>query len=68
MVHPNPPSMFERLFGRRDSRPRAPEPADMGTAFGMEQTLDQPDYPDKVGVRNVSRRWLPGRRSAGATR
>lgn len=68
MVHPNPPTMFERLFGRRDARPREPEPADMGTAFGMEQTLDQPDYPEKVGVTKVSHRWLPGIRRVGATR
>ncbi|MBP6902456.1 MAG: hypothetical protein KBC73_20370 [Burkholderiaceae bacterium] len=28
-------------FGRRRRAARAPEPADMGTAFGMEQWLDE---------------------------
>lgn len=44
MTRPIPPSLFERLFGRRGTRRRAPEPADLGTAFGMEQTFDRPEW------------------------
>ena len=35
-------SLFSRLAGRRGVV-RQPEPADLGTAFGMEQWLDTPD-------------------------
>ncbi len=51
--------MFERLFGRRGSRRREPEPADLGTAFGMEQTLDQPEPPQRGARADIARAWLP---------
>ncbi|MDT7833704.1 hypothetical protein [Aquabacterium sp. OR-4] len=35
-------SLFSRLAGRRGVV-REPEPADLGTAFGMEQWLDEAD-------------------------
>jgi hypothetical protein len=38
------PSLLARLTGRRLHRQRQPEPADMGTAFGMEQWLDERDH------------------------
>lgn len=38
------PSLLARLTGRRLHRQRRPEPADMGTAFGMEQWLDERDH------------------------
>lgn len=38
------PSLLARLTGRRRHRQRRPEPADMGTAFGMEQWLDERDH------------------------
>lgn len=57
MYRPHSPSMFERLFRRRRRRRREPEPADLGTAFGLEQTLDPPEW-SKFGA---DRRypWLP---------
>jgi len=64
MVTPPPPSMFERLFGRRASRPREPEPADLGTAFGMEQTLDQPQWAEPGTPAEAVYPWLPGSRGA----
>lgn len=36
-------SLFSRLTRRKPRPARALEPADMGTAFGMEQWLDTPD-------------------------
>lgn len=56
MFHPHPPSLFERLFRRRQGRRRRPEPADLGTAFGLEQTLDQPDWLDYGAKRRYP--WL----------
>lgn len=56
-----PPSMLERLFGRRPPRPREPEPADLGTAFGLEQTLDQPEWSEPQAAPSRAYPWLPGR-------
>jgi hypothetical protein len=54
------PSLFARLTRRRPRTRRQPEPADLGTAFGMEQWLDERDH---VGVPSAStpakRTWLP---------
>ena len=64
MVHPTPPSMLARLFGTRPARPREQEPADLGTAFGMELTLDQSDLPEPPGADDGPYAWLPkGRRT-----
>ena len=38
------PSLIARLTRRRPRTLRQPEPADMGTAFGMEQWLDERDH------------------------
>jgi hypothetical protein len=62
MVPAMPPSMLEKLFGRRRAHPREQEPADLGTAFGMEQTLDQPEW-DGSGA-EPPYPWLPGSRPA----
>ncbi|MEK8051920.1 hypothetical protein AACH10_16830 [Ideonella sp. DXS22W] len=53
-------SLFSRLAGRRGVV-REPEPADMGTAFGMEQWLDEADE-DPVPVASppaARRAWWP---------
>lgn len=64
---PDTPStslLARRARARR--KPRAPEPADMGTAFGMEFTLDQKeprqddDKPASAGVPMWWPRWLRG--------
>ncbi|MCH7342681.1 hypothetical protein LZ017_04725 [Pelomonas sp. CA6] len=33
-----------RLFRRTTAPAHVPDPADLGTAFGMEATLDEPDF------------------------
>ena len=38
------PSLIARLTRRRQRRLRPQEPADMGTAFGMEQWLDEREH------------------------
>lgn len=66
MSRPLERSLFERLTNRRTRVPRAPEPADMGTAFGMEAWLATPGSevatpsntpPTTPKLRS---RWLPG--------
>ena len=55
------PSLIARLTRRRPRTQRQPEPADMGTAFGMEQWLDERDHGGS-GARvtaSVRRSWLP---------
>ena len=62
------PSLLARLTGRRLHRQRRPEPADMGTAFGMEQWLDERDHggppaatkPTTAAKRAWWPRWLQG--------
>ena len=46
--------------------PRAQEPADMGTAFGMEQWLDERDHgsaaatrPEQSALSKADARWIP---------
>lgn len=55
------PSLIARLTRRRQRVARPLEPADMGTAFGMEQWLGERDggaHP--AAVSSVRRRsWLP---------
>jgi hypothetical protein len=66
MADPIAPSLISRLTSRRRRTVRAPEPADLGTAFGMERWLDDienaavapapaPAAPRATGWRN---RWL----------
>ena len=62
MTHARAPSLLIRLSrnSRRSTR-RAQEPADMGTAFGMESILDQQppgDAPAKAPSAGASG-WLP---------
>jgi hypothetical protein len=66
MSKPSSPSLLARLTGRRRA-PRAPEPADMGTAFGMEQWLSSPDAEPLANAsakpvvsRSWRSRWLVG--------
>ena len=55
-----PRSLLSRLFGRRGARARAQEPADMGTAFGLDWTMDEPPAaPPALSAAPVKRRWLP---------
>jgi len=45
---------------RRPRTARALEPADMGTAFGMEQWLDERDHGDvRANERSARPTWLP---------
>jgi hypothetical protein len=55
------PSLIARLTGRRPRTLRPPEPADMGTAFGMEQWLDERDQGGLPAGRPppARRSWLP---------
>ena len=70
------PALFARFSQTRPRASRAQEPADMGTAFGMEQwlaecdrtpALAQPASPARRGVRWLPR-WLPRCLHPGATR
>ena len=54
------PSLLARLTRRRPRALRQPEPADMGTAFGMEQWLDERDHGVMAsGTTRARRSWLP---------
>ena len=56
------PSLLARLTRQRRATRRLPEPADMGTAFGMEQWLDERDHggrPATTPTRSARRSWLP---------
>jgi hypothetical protein len=59
-------SLLERLTGRQPRPRRAPEPADMGTAFGMEEWLSSPAGHQssapapKAAARGWRAWWMPG--------
>lgn len=58
------PVWLARLTRRRQRAVRAQEPADMGTAFGMEQWLGERDHPGAPAAALASpakfgRGWLP---------
>ena len=54
------PSLLARWMQRRPRTARALEPADMGTAFGMEQWLDERDHGDvRANERSAGPTWLP---------
>ena len=57
------PSLLARLRPERRRAPRAQEPADMGTAFGMEQWLHERDHGvppfAKAQSGPADRVWLP---------
>jgi hypothetical protein len=63
----NPPISSLRDFLRRSPRRGAvePDPADMGTCFGLEMTLDDP-VPPAVAAQpaNMSRHWWQRRPAA----
>ena len=63
-----PSSLRSFLLGRARQVPAVVDPADMGTCFGLEMTLDQP--PLLAGpAEPVQRRWwqrLSGRRTTSA--
>ena len=55
-------SLLARLTRQRRHTRRLPEPADMGTAFGMEQWLDERDRcgrPAAAPAPSAKRTWLP---------
>lgn len=63
------PFTLSSLLGRHRAKPgrstRAQEPADMGTAFGMEQWLDERDHgaapalPAPPARHATPARWMP---------
>lgn len=57
------PSLLARLRPERRRAARAQEPADMGTAFGMEQWLDEREHgapaPAKVQPGATGHGWMP---------
>lgn len=58
------------LFGQERRAPRVVDPADMGTCFGMEMMLDEPQpVAPPVVARPPARQWwrrLAVRRAVGA--
>ncbi len=59
-------SLLARRRAKSGRNPRAQEPADMGTAFGMEQWLDERDHgaPPAAAPAGPTReaaaaRWIP---------
>ena len=58
--------LFERRADRRKPLRRAIEPADMGTALGLEHTLDQPVESNAAPVRSGRRGWMASLRNARA--
>ena len=54
------PTLINRLTRRRPRMLRQPEPADMGTAFGMEQWLGEREHGAPQAAAAPARRsWLP---------
>lgn len=55
----NPASTTNRLFrfGRSARKPAALDPADMGTCFGLEMTLDAPQAKPASETSPDSRHW-----------
>ncbi len=67
MSKPSDLAWISRLTSRRAATPRAPEPADLGTAFGMEVWLDSPaaaeataPAPKPAEPRGWRARWRSG--------
>ncbi len=60
MSDANSPSLLARWSRIRRVTPRAQDPADMGTAFGMEYSLDQSAHPagESTGDAPVDPSWL----------
>ena len=67
-----PPSLLARLKGTRQRAMRAQEPADLGTAFGMEQWLDESAVDAPAGEPSAQRQpgssWLPRWLQGGTAR
>ena len=54
------PNLLARWMQRRPRTARALEPADMGTAFGMEQWLNERDQADLPAAKHAHQpAWLP---------
>jgi len=63
------PTLLARLTRARRRKLRQPEPADLGTAFGMEQWLDERDQGPPVAAAAATRRaWWPRWLHGGAPR
>ncbi|MEK8027463.1 MAG: hypothetical protein RLY78_3671 [Pseudomonadota bacterium] len=72
MALPALTSMTRWLRQRGRGQVRTPEPADLGTAFGMECWLDE-SAPAPLGAsapadKPAGRRWWPGRRQGSGQR
>ena len=52
------PSLLTRLTRQRRRVARCQEPADMGTAFGMEQWLGERDHGGRPASAPARRSWL----------
>jgi hypothetical protein len=69
MADAHTPSLLARWTRSKRSAPRSPEPADMGTAFGMECSLDQSPVPSDASAAASPaepgwlERWRAGRTS-----
>lgn len=61
-------SLLARFTRRRRRSLRAQEPADMGTAFGMEQWLDERDQAGATADAPPRRAWWSRRWLGPATR
>lgn len=72
MAHTDRTSLLRRLISRQEAAPVVDDPADMGTAIGLEFTLDEaplpgaadwdPSRPIRVISPPARRGWLPRRR------
>jgi hypothetical protein len=62
------PTLLARLTRARRRSPRPPEPADLGTAFGMEQWLDERDQGTPAASATTRRAWWPRWLHGGASR
>ena len=66
------PALLARFARRRQRSVRAQEPADMGTAFGMEQWLGERDHPGAAASVTANpakprHAWLPRWLKPGGT-
>jgi hypothetical protein len=60
--------LLTRLTRQRRRAQRQQEPADMGTAFGMEQWLTERDHGGAAAATAARRSWLPRWLQGNATR
>jgi hypothetical protein len=59
-------STLSRLFSPRRRAPVVPDPADMGTCFGMEMTLQR--EPEPLESERIARQAVASAEAAGTTK